>query len=111
MPYQTDAIAKRWNTVRGADQVLISALMTVGGGGWFTAGVVLLLLLAFPFWNDRRWAVWAIPAVLCYSTFQTCRRHSHGPKPHLGTSRGKVNVFACLSAMIGFDLYHKPLEI
>lgn len=38
--------------------------MTVAGGGWFTIGVVIMLLLGFPFRNDGKWAVYALPAVI-----------------------------------------------
>jgi hypothetical protein len=110
MPYHADAIEKSWNAVEAANQVLISALMTVAGGGWFTVGVVLLLLLAFPFRNDRRWALYAIPAIILlfylpnlWATL-TVLQTTPGNPPWQG------NVFACMSAIIGLGLYHKPLE-
>lgn len=110
MPYHADAVQKSWNAVEAGNQVLISALMTVAGGGWFTVGVVLLLLLAFPFRNDRRWAFYAIPAVILLfylpnlSATLTVLQTTPGNPPWQG------NVIACLSAIIGFGLYHKPLE-
>lgn len=109
MSYHGDAIGKSWNTVEPANQVLISALMTVAGGGWFTVGVVLLLLLAFPFRNDRQWALYAIPVVIMlfylpnlWATL-TVLQATPGNPPWQG------NVFACISAIIGFGLYYKPL--
>ena len=109
MPYHADAVQKSWNAVEAGNQVLISALMTVAGGGWFTVGVVLLLLLAFPFRNDRRWALHAIPAVILlfylpnlWATL-TVLQSTPGNPPWQG------NVFACISAILGYSLYHKPV--
>ena len=42
MPYHAAALSRGWGEVEAATQVLISALMTVAGGGWFTVGVVIL---------------------------------------------------------------------
>ncbi|WP_157884815.1 hypothetical protein [Halorubrum aethiopicum] len=110
MPYHADVIGKSWNVVEAANQVLISALMTVAGGGWFTVGVVLVLLLVFPFRNDRKWVLYAIPMTILlfylpnlWATLTVLQTTPANP-PWQG------NVFACLSAIIGFGLYHKPLE-
>ena len=110
MPYHADAIEKSWNAVEAANQVLISALMTVAGGGWFTVGGVILLLLAFPFRNDRRWALYAIPAIILlfylpnlWATLTVLQTTPANP-PWQG------NVFACMSAILGLGLYYKPLE-
>ena len=48
--------------------------MTVAGGGWFTVGVVTLILLTFPFRNDRKWALYALPAVVLLFS-RTSGRH------------------------------------
>lgn len=110
MPYHADALSRSWSEVEAATQVLISALMTVSGGGWFTVGVVILILLAFPFRNDRRWAVYALPAVvllfyiLNLSATLSVLQNTPGNPPWQG------NVFACLSAIVGLALYPRPLE-
>jgi hypothetical protein len=110
MPYHADALSRSWSEVEAATQVLISALMTVSGGGWFTVGVVILILLAFPFRNDRRWAVYALPAVILLfyilnlSATLSVLQNTPGNPPWQG------NVFACLSAIVGLALYPKPLE-
>ena len=110
MPYHADAIEKSWTAVEPANQVLISALMTIAGGGWFTVGVVLMLLLAFPFRNNRQWVCYAIPAIILlfyipnlWATLTVVQTTPANP-PWQG------NIFACLSAIIGYGLYHKPYE-
>jgi hypothetical protein len=109
MPYHAEALSRSWGEVEAATQVLISALMTVAGGGWFTVGVVILLLLAFPFRNDRRWAVYALPAVILLfylpNLWATLSVFQHTP----GTPPWQGNVVACLSAVVGVALYPKPL--
>jgi hypothetical protein len=110
MPYHADALSMGWGEVEAANQVLISALMTVAGGGWFTVGVVILVLLVFPFRNDRRWALYALPAVILlfylpnlWATLSVLQ-NTPGNPPWQG------NAIACLSAVVGFALYHKPLK-
>lgn len=110
MPYHADALSTSWSELEAANQVLISALMTVSGGGWFTVGVVVLTLLVFPFRNDRRWAVYALPAVILLfyipnlSATLAVLQNTPGSPPWQG------NAFACLSAVVGLALYPKPLE-
>jgi uncharacterized protein YhhL (DUF1145 family) len=110
MPYHADALSRSWSEVEAATQVLLSALMTVAGGGWVTVGVVILLLLAFPFRNDRRWAVYALPAVILLfyapNLWATVSVLENTP----GTPPWQGNVFACLSAVVGVALYPRPLE-
>jgi hypothetical protein len=71
---------------------------------------VVLILLAFPFRNDRRWAMYALPTVVLLfyipnlsATLEVLQDTPRNP-PWQG------NVFACLSAVIGFALYPRPLE-
>jgi hypothetical protein len=90
-------------------QVLISALMTVAGGGWFTIGVVILLLLAFPFRNDRPWAVYALPAIILLFYLPNLSATLSVLQNTPGTPPWQGNVVACLSAVVGLALYPKPL--
>ncbi len=110
MPYHAEAVSKGWNEVDGATQELISALMTVAGGGWLAAGVVILLLLAVPFRRDERWAVYAVPGVILlvyvpnlWATLSVLWNTPASP-PWYG------NLLACASAVFGFVLYPKPLR-
>lgn len=109
MPYHAEALSRSWSEVEATTQVLISALMTVAGGGWFTVGVVVLLLLAFPFRNDRKWAVYALPSVILLfylpNLWATLSVLQHTP----GTPPWQGNAVACLSAIVGLVLYPKPL--
>jgi len=109
MPYHAQALSRSWGEVEAATQVLISALMTVAGGGWFTVGVVILLLLALPFRNDRQWAVYALPAVILLfylpNLWATLSVLQNTP----GTPPWQGNLVACLSAVVGLALYPKPL--
>lgn len=109
MPYHAEAVSKSWAEVETANQVLISALMDVSGGGWFTVGVVIVVLLVFPFRNDERWAVYALPAIILifyipnlWATLSVLWNTPAHP-PWYG------NLMACLSAVVGLILYPKPL--
>jgi len=108
MPYHAEALSQSWGELGSATRVLLSALMTVSGGGWFTVGVVISLLVIFPFRNDQTWAVYAVPAVILlfylpnlWATLSVLR-NTPGNPPWLG------NVLACLSAVVGLALYPKP---
>jgi hypothetical protein len=111
MPYHAAALSRRWNELEASTQVLISALMTVAGGGWFTLGVVILLLLAFPFRNDRKWAIYALPTVILLfylpNLFATLSVLQNTP----ATPPWQGNAIACLAAVVGFTLYPKPIKL
>jgi hypothetical protein len=109
MPYHAAALSRGWGEVEAATQVLISALMTVSGGGWFTVGVVILVLLVFPFRNDRTWAVYALPAVILLFYLPNLRATLLVLQNTPGTPPWQGNAVACLSAIVGVALYPKPL--
>jgi hypothetical protein len=109
MPYHAEALSRRWGEVEAVTQVLISALMTVSGGGWFTVGVVILLLLAFPFRNDRTWAVYALPVIILLFYLPNLSATLSVLHNTPGTPPWQGNVVACLSAVVGLALYPKPL--
>jgi|APHM01.1.fsa_nt_gi hypothetical protein len=109
MPYHAEALSRGWSEVEAVTQVLISALMTVAGGGWFTVGVVILLLLAFPFRNDRPWAVYALPAIILLFYLPNLSATLSVLQNTPGTPPWQGNVVACLSAVAGFALYPKPM--
>lgn len=89
--------------------MLILALMKIAGSGRVAVGVVILLLLAFPFRNDRKWAVYAVPGVILVfylpNLWATLSVLQHTP----GTPPWQGNIVARLSAVVGFALYPKPL--
>jgi hypothetical protein len=110
MPYHADAVSRNWAEVEAANQVLISALMTVAGGGWLSVGILILVLLYFPFRNGRRWAVYALPGLILvfyvpnlWATLSVLRNTPASP-PWYG------NLIACLSAVVGLALYPKVLD-
>lgn len=109
MPYHADALSRSWSEVEAANQVLISALMTVSGGGWFTVGVVILTLLAFPFRNDRKWAVYALPVVILLFYLPNLWATLSVLEQTPGNPPWQGNLFACLSAVVGLLLYPRPL--
>ena len=109
MPYHAGALSRSWSEVETVTQVLISALMTVAGGGWFTLGVVILLLLAFPFCNDRMWAVYALPTIILLFYLPNLSATLSVLQNTPGTPPWQGNVVACLSAVVGLALYPKPL--
>lgn len=109
MPYHAEALSRSWSEVEAVTQVLITALMTVAGGGWFTVGVVILLLLAFPFRNDRPWAVYALPATILLFYLPNLSATLSVLQNTPGTPPWQGNVIACLSAIVGLALYPKPL--
>lgn len=109
MPYHAEALSRSWSEVEAVTQVLITALMTVAGGGWFTVGIVILLLLAFPFRNDRPWAVYALPAIILLFYLPNLSATLSVLQNTPGTPPWQGNVVACLSAVAGLALYPKPL--
>lgn len=109
MPYHAEALSRRWSEIEAVTQVLISALMTVAGGGWFTVGIVILLLLAFPFRNDRTWAVYALPVIILLFYLPNLSATLLVLQNTPGTPPWQGNVVACLSAIVGLALYPKPL--
>lgn len=109
MPYHAEALSRGWSEVEAVTQVLISALMTVAGGGWFTVGVMILLLLAFPFRNDRTWAIYALPVIILLFYLPNLSATLSVFYNTPGTPPWQGNVIACLSAVVGLTLYPKPL--
>lgn len=109
MPYHAAALSKNWSVVDSSVQVLISALMTVAGGGWVSIGLIIVLLVVFPFKNNQTWAVYALPVLILlfyipnlWATLYVLNNTPANP-PWYG------NAIACLSAIIGFFLYPRPL--
>jgi peptidoglycan/LPS O-acetylase OafA/YrhL len=63
MPYHAEAVAREWEAVEPAFQVLILALMRALGGAWLALMLAGLILLFLPFRQGARWARRAIPAI------------------------------------------------
>ncbi|MEN8225787.1 MAG: hypothetical protein ABFS05_10555 [Bacteroidota bacterium] len=63
MPYHAVAVGKEWAEMSSENQVLILALMRVGGGGWLATSVGILLLLLIPFRTNKFWPYLGIPAI------------------------------------------------
>ena len=63
MPYHGDAVELKWEEVDSKYQVLILALMRATGGGWLSAGICMIFLIAFPFRSGEPWSLFALPLV------------------------------------------------
>lgn len=111
MPYHAEALGKSWAEVDGASQVLISALMTVAGGGWVSVGVFIVVLLLFPFRNDQHWAIITLPALILLFYIPnllatlSVLQHTPATPPWYG------NAFSCVAAVVGFVLYPWPMQL
>lgn len=63
MPYHEVAVGMPWTEVPPELQVLIIALMRVGGGGWLATSVGVSILLIWPFRYGKFWPNYGIPAI------------------------------------------------
>lgn len=63
MPYHEVAIGMPWEDLSAELQVLIIALLRVGGGGWLATSVGISILLVWPFRYGKFWPNYAIPAI------------------------------------------------
>lgn len=110
MPYHAAAVSRDWTEMESSYQILISALMTVAGGGWISVGIAILALLIFPFKNDQKWVIFFIPFLILlfyipnlWATLYVLKNTPASP-PWYG------NAIACVSAAAGFLLYPKPIN-
>jgi hypothetical protein len=63
MPYHEVAIGMPWKDVPPEFQVLIIALLRVGGGGWLATSVGMSILLLWPYRFGKFWPNYAIPSI------------------------------------------------
>lgn len=63
MPYHEVAVGHPWEDMEPGYQVLIIALMRVGGGGWLATSTGISILLIWPFRCGKFWPNYAIPAI------------------------------------------------
>lgn len=64
MPYHAQALNQAWESLDSATQTLLLALMDVAGAGWAVTGVLVCVLVWFPFRAGDRWARWVVPGAL-----------------------------------------------
>lgn len=104
MPYHSDALGITWAEVGSELQVLLVALMQVGGAGWLTLALALILLLVWPFRSGYRWARLGIPALIILFYGPTLLAtisvalHTPATPPWYG------NVAALASALVGLAI-------
>ena len=55
MPYHADALSSSWEELNPAFQTLILALMRVAGGGFFLAGLMIILLQRIYNLTKQKW--------------------------------------------------------
>ena len=61
--YHADASGVAWSAVDPGLQVVFLAVFKVGGAGFLTVALCLLVMVVFPFMRrDRPWSIYAIPA-------------------------------------------------
>lgn len=107
MPYHAEALSLGQARPEPALEILISSLMKVAGGGWLTLGVAVIVLLLYPFKEDREWSVYAIPALILlfyvpglFATL-TVLQYTPSSPPWIG------NLVAIIAAVAGFLIYPK----
>lgn len=55
MPYHADALSSSWEELNPAFQILILALMRAAGGGFFLAGLMIILLQRIYNLTNQKW--------------------------------------------------------
>jgi hypothetical protein len=60
MPYHTQIIGKNWAELDRGIQILILALMNIGGACVITLMFIMLVVLFIPFRRGERWANWTL---------------------------------------------------
>jgi hypothetical protein len=63
MPYHQEAIGKDWQDLGKHLQALLLGLMRMVGGGMFSAGLSVAILLMIPYRAGEVWSLYAIPAI------------------------------------------------
>ena len=63
MPYHEVAVGMPWSEVPPEFQILIIALMRVGGGGWLATSVGMSILLLWPYRFGKFWPNYGIAAI------------------------------------------------
>ena len=63
MPYHQVAIGKAWQDLDKPLQALLLGLMRMVGGGLFSAGLSVAILLLIPYRPGEVWSLYAIPAI------------------------------------------------
>lgn len=62
MPYHADAISRTWEELNPAFQILILALMRAAGGGFFLAGLMIIILQRIYNRTKQKW----IPSLILF---------------------------------------------
>ena len=63
MPYHEVAVGMPWNEISPEFQILLIALLRVGGGGWLATSVGMSILLLWPYRYGKFWPNYGIPAI------------------------------------------------
>ena len=71
MPYHKDAVEKSWGDIDKKFQILILAFMRAIAGGWLTASISIVFLVAIPFQDGELWSIIAIPIIGLVMTLST----------------------------------------
>jgi len=71
MPYHQDAVETSWTDIDKKFQILILAFMRAISGGWLTASISIVFLVAIPFQDGELWSIIAIPIIGLVMTLST----------------------------------------
>ncbi|PCJ35816.1 MAG: hypothetical protein COA99_13625 [Moraxellaceae bacterium] len=63
MPYHSDIIQTSWVNVGANEKILYLGMMRTEGAGFLACALAIVILLAIPFREGRRWSYWAIPII------------------------------------------------
>ena len=104
MPYHAAALSQGWGELDVATQTLLKALMEVAAGGWLALGALILLLVAVPIRRGERWARFAAPAALLLFYVPTLLATLSVLHQTPASPPWRLNVVACLCAVVGLVL-------
>lgn len=60
MSYHLEAMGTTWNALTTGMQIMTLNFMKAAGLGFFMTGIIILLLLFFPFRKSEKWSTWAL---------------------------------------------------
>lgn len=73
MPYHRQSVRTDWTALDARMQALLLAFMRATGGGFFAAGLSIMILLLVPFRAGEVWPKYAIPVIILVPTLAILR--------------------------------------
>lgn len=110
LPYHEDAIGREWETLDADTQVLLRALVHLGGGGWLVAGATFVVVALIPLRRGEPWAAVFLPIAgllfwipNLWATLEVTLE-TEATAPWFGSAAGLVATVAA-AALTGWDAW------